>query len=89
MAETRPTDTDKQSGEQTDALNESAFNTAALSDDDSVYADADHWMHSVSADDTDVAESGRKINLNDLNLSAIAEEPTLPDRALRTHSAAS
>ena len=44
------------------------------------YADATHWMHSVSAEDTDDAESGSKINLTDIDLTAIEEDEVIPDR---------
>ena len=48
--------------------------------DEPVYADASHWMHSVSADDTDRSESGRKINLTDIDLTAIEEDEVIPDK---------
>ena len=44
------------------------------------YADASHWMHSVSADSTDEAESGAKINLTDIDLTAIGEDESIPDK---------
>ena len=48
-------------------------------DDEPIYADASHWMHSVSAESTDRAESGSKINLTDLDLTAIEEDEVIPD----------
>ena len=44
------------------------------------YADASHWMHSVSADSTDEAESGAKINLTDIDLTALGEDEAIPDK---------
>ena len=49
-------------------------------DDMPEYADASHWMHSVSADSTDEAESGTKINLTDIDLTAVAEDEVIPDK---------
>ena len=37
-------------------------------------------MHSVSADSTDEAESGAKINLTDIDLTAIGEDESIPDK---------
>ncbi len=50
--------------------------------DDEVYADADHWMHSISADSTnsDEAESGLKIDLTDIDLTAIGKDEVIPDK---------
>ena len=49
---------------------------------DAAYADADHWMHSVSADSTnsDEVESGIKLDLTDIDLTAIAEDEVIPDK---------
>ncbi|MBR0405410.1 MAG: flippase-like domain-containing protein [Eggerthellaceae bacterium] len=81
MTDAHLTDPDEPNGAQTIAEDvDIPVSSATLSDDDAVYADADHWMHSLSADDIDVAESGAKIDLTDINLSAIVEEPTLPDK---------
>ena len=81
MTNAQLTNTDELNDSQTDTEDASIpVSSAMLSSDDAVYADADHWMHSVSADDIDIAESGAKIDLTDINLSAIAEEPTLPDK---------
>ncbi|HAM15825.1 MAG TPA: hypothetical protein DCP91_08220 [Eggerthellaceae bacterium] len=52
----------------------------ADSEDDPVYADADHWMHSVSADGNDQPESGLKINLTDIDLTAVADDDVIPDK---------
>jgi len=50
--------------------------------DEEVYADADHWMHSISADSTnsDEAESGMKINLTDIDLTALEKDEVIPDK---------
>lgn len=49
--------------------------------DDVVYADANHWMHSVSADDdSGASESGAKIDLTDIDLTAIGDDEVIPDR---------
>ena len=81
MTQARPITPDERNGGFTPA--DSARSTGPIQDpsaDEPVYADADHWMHSVSADDTDTAESGAKIDLTDIDLSAIGEEPALPDK---------
>lgn len=56
----------------------------ALADDaeEDVYADADHWMHSVSSDSTnsDEAESGLKIDLTDIDLTALSDNEVIPDK---------
>ena len=46
------------------------------------YADASHWMHSVSSDSTNAseAESGSKIDLTDIDLTAVAEDKVIPDK---------
>jgi len=46
------------------------------------YADASHWMHSVSADSTiaEDAESGTKIDLTDIDLTAVKEDKVIPDK---------
>ena len=46
------------------------------------YADASHWMHSVSSDSTDSneTESGSKIDLTDIDLTAVAEDEKIPDK---------
>ncbi len=50
--------------------------------DDEIYADADHWMHSISADSTnsDEVESGLKIDLTDIDLTALAANEVIPDK---------
>ena len=48
--------------------------------DEPVYADASHWMHSVSSDGGDRSESGIKINLTDIDLTAIEEDEVIPDK---------
>ena len=49
-------------------------------DNEPIYADASHWMHSVSADGGDRVESGIKINLTDIDLTAIEEDEVIPDK---------
>ena len=46
------------------------------------YADASHWMHSVSSDSTNSneTESGSKIDLTDIDLTAVAEDKVIPDK---------
>ena len=44
------------------------------------YADASHWMHSVSADSPDEPETGVKIDLADIDLTAVAEDEVIPDK---------
>ena len=46
------------------------------------YADASHWMHSVSSDSTNPndTESGAKIDLTDIDLTAVAEDEVIPDK---------
>ena len=50
--------------------------------EEEVYADATHWMHSVSADSTnsDEAETGVKLNLTDIDLTALAQDEKIPDK---------
>ena len=50
--------------------------------EEDVYADADHWMHSISADSTnsDEAESGLKLDLTDIDLTVIADDEVIPDK---------
>ena len=67
------------------ATNEQAEHAAAqeswtIAEATDEYADASHWMHSVSADSTDEAESGAKINLTDIDLTAIGEDESIPDK---------
>ena len=50
-----------------------------------VYADASHWMHSISAEDSSRAESGSKIDLTDIDLTAIGEDENIPDKG-KAHS---
>ena len=60
-----------------------AFASSSINDEmdvDPIYADASHWMHSVSADGSERAESGRKINLTDIDLTAIEEDEVIPDK---------
>ena len=49
---------------------------------DEIYADADHWMHSISSDSTnsDEAEWGIKLDLTDIDLTAIAADEAIPDK---------
>ena len=46
------------------------------------YADASHWMHSVSSDSTNYneRESGAKIDLTDIDLTAVKEDEVIPDK---------
>lgn len=44
------------------------------------YADASHWMHSVSADSAEDPESGKKINLTDIDFDAFKEDDVIPDK---------
>ena len=46
------------------------------------YADASHWMHSVSSDSTnsDETESGSKIDLTDIDLTAVKDDEVIPDK---------
>ena len=50
--------------------------------DEEIYADADHWMHSISADSTnsDEVESGLKIDLTDIDLTPLAANEVIPDK---------
>ena len=50
--------------------------------EEDTYADATHWMHSVSADSTnsDEAETGIKLDLTDIDLTAIADDKVIPDK---------
>lgn len=48
--------------------------------DEVEYADASHWMHSVSADSVDTPESGLKIDLTDIDLTAVKEDKVIPDK---------
>ena len=50
--------------------------------EEEVYADADHWMHSISSDSTnsDETESGLKLDLTDIDLTAIADDEVIPDK---------
>ena len=54
-------------------------------DNEPIYADASHWMHSVSSDGGDRVESGIKINLTDIDLTAIEEDEVIPDKG-KAHS---
>ena len=51
-------------------------------DDVPEYADASHWMHSVSSDSTNASEteSGAKIDLTDIDLTAVREDEVIPDK---------
>lgn len=51
-----------------------------MAPDEEEYADASHWMHSVSADGTENAESGRKLDLTDIDLTAIKGGEVVPDK---------
>ena len=57
-------------------------NAQADDAEEEVYADATHWMHSVSADSTnsDEAETGVKLNLTDIDLTALAQDEKIPDK---------
>ncbi len=48
--------------------------------EEDVYADASHWMHSVSADSDERPESGAKVSFTDLDLSAISDDEVIPDK---------
>ena len=54
-------------------------------DNEPIYADASHGMHSVSSDGGDRVESGIKINLTDIDLTAIEEDEVIPDKG-KAHS---
>lgn len=49
---------------------------------DGVYADAGHWLRSVSADDTtaDSADSTLKIDFTDIDLTALTQDALIPDK---------
>ena len=51
------------------------------------YADASHWMHSVSSDSTNSneTESGAKIDLTDIDLTAVTKDKVIPDKG-KAHS---
>ncbi len=50
--------------------------------EEDVYADAGHWMHSISSDSTnsDETESGLKIDLTDIDLTALSNNEVIPDK---------
>lgn len=54
--------------------------TEPLADADPTYADASHWMHSVSADSAENPESGAKINLTDIDFEAFKGDDIIPDK---------
>ena len=54
--------------------------TEPLADADPTYADASHWMHSVSADSAESPESGGKINLTDIDFDAFKDDGIIPDK---------
>lgn len=54
--------------------------TEPLADTDPTYADASHWMHSVSADSAENPESGGKINLTDIDFDAFKDDGIIPDK---------
>ena len=56
------------------------FSEQAQQPDEPEYADASHWMHSVSAESVDDPESGLKIDLTDIDLTAVAEDEVIPDK---------
>ena len=68
--------------ESADASPTSPSSTGSLgvAAEEETYADASHWMHSVSADGTDNAESGRKLDLTDIDLTAVADDEVIPDK---------
>ena len=82
MADAHLKEPDEQIALETDSSAAASPNSAASEPeaDDEVYADASHWMHSVSADDTDNAESGRKLDLTDIDLTAIKNDEVVPDK---------
>ena len=82
MADAHLKEPDEQIASETDSSAAASPNSAASEPeaDEEVYADASHWMHSVSADDTDNAESGRKLDLTDIDLTAIKNDEVVPDK---------
>ena len=79
MAKAQLTKPDERNGEQSTAPEPNPIEPqSGLSEDAPVYADADHWMHSLSADDIEMAESGAKIGFTDIDLSAIGGDDSLP-----------
>ena len=54
--------------------------TEPLADTDPTYADASHWMHSVSAESAENPESGGKINLTDIDFDAFKDDGIIPDK---------
>ena len=57
-------------------------NFEAEEEADASYADAGHWMRSVSADSTNAedAETGIKLDLTDIDLTALREDEAIPDK---------
>ncbi|MBR3181270.1 MAG: flippase-like domain-containing protein [Eggerthellaceae bacterium] len=57
-------------------------NASPDNEEEDVYADAGHWMHSISSDSTnsDESESGLKLDLTDIDLTAIADDEKIPDK---------
>ena len=51
-----------------------------MAPEEEAYADASHWMHSVSSDGYGEAESGRKLDLTDIDLTAIKDDEVVPDK---------
>ena len=78
MANAHLTKPDEQTTLEDDAL--SSGGVGIDSDEEDVYADASHWMHSVSADGYDRAESGGKVSFTDLDLSVITDDEVIPDK---------
>ena len=81
MADARLKEQDEQTTPDAEAATTQAAPTAPENgEDENVYADASHWMHSVSADGTDHTESGRKLDLTDIDLTAIEDDEVIPDK---------
>ncbi len=49
-------------------------------EDDATYADASHWMHSVSADSNENPESGSKVNFTDLDFEQAFDDEVIPNK---------
>ena len=86
MAEAQSSTPSNEGTTATKASSVHSGSAPSLAMNDDVYADASHWMHSVSAEDTEHAESGTKldltdiVDLTDINLSAIENDTTIPDK---------
>ena len=80
MADAQQTEPSSQGAVTADAANASDATAQDNALPDEVYADASHWMHSVSADGTETVESGRKLDLTDIDLTAIKDAQDVPDK---------